>query len=69
MKLDVLLAVPKQYQAGLDLPVIAQCFPYGNVNFVIQDGGMIAQSGVAIPEMGDTNMDMVVVCVAVTVGY
>jgi uncharacterized protein (TIGR02058 family) len=30
---------------------------------------MVATSGLAIPEMGDTNEDMVVVCVAVTVGY
>jgi len=69
MKLDVLLAVPGKYQSGLDLDAIRNCFPYGKVNIQIQDGGMVAQSGLAIAAMGDTNQDMVVVCVAVTVGY
>jgi uncharacterized protein (TIGR02058 family) len=69
MKLDVLLAVPAKYQADLDLDAVRVCFPYGQVRFQIQVGGMVATSGLAIPEMGDTNEDMVVVCVAVTVGY
>lgn len=69
MKLDVLLAVPAIYQAGLDLDAVRKCFPYGQANIQIQDGGMIATSGVMIAEMGDKNEDMVVVCVAVTVGY
>ena len=69
MKLDVLLAVPAIYQPGLDLDAVRKCFPYGKVNIQIQDGGMIATSGKMIEEMGDKNEDMVVVCVAVTVGY
>lgn len=35
----------------------------------LQDGGMIAPSGIAIEEMGDENEDMVVVCASVTVGH
>jgi uncharacterized protein (TIGR02058 family) len=69
MKLDVLLAVPAIYQADLDVNAVRQCFPYGKVNVQIQDGGMVASHGKIIPEMGDKNEDMVVVCVAVTVGY
>jgi uncharacterized protein (TIGR02058 family) len=69
MKLDVLLAVPAKYQADLDLDAIRAVFPYGQVRFQIQVGGMVACSGKAIAEMGDTNEDMVIVCVAVTVGY
>lgn len=69
MKLDVLLAIPKAYQADLDLNAIRRCFPYGKVNIQIQNGGMVASNGKIIPEMGDQNEDMVVVCVAVTVGY
>ena len=69
MKLDVLLAVPETYQSGLDLDAVRNCFPYGKVNIQIQAGGMIATSGKMIAEMGDKNEDMVVVCVAVTVGY
>lgn len=36
MKLDVLLAVPEKYQAGLDLDAVRKCFPYGKVNIQIQ---------------------------------
>lgn len=69
MKLDVLLAVPELYQADLDMGVIKQCFPYGNIRIQVQNGGMIATNGKMIPEMNDKNEDMIVVCVAVTVGY
>ena len=69
MKLDVLLAVPEQYQNDLNLNVVKQAFPYGQVHFQIQNGGMIASNGKIITEMGDTNDDMIIVCVAVTVGY
>jgi uncharacterized protein (TIGR02058 family) len=69
MKLDVLLAVPAAYQAGLDLDAVRRCFPYGKVNIQIQNGGMTATNGKMIAEMGDKNEDMVVVCAAVTVGY
>ena len=69
MKLDVLLAVPSKYQLDLDIAAVKKCFPYGQVRVQIQDGGMIAASGKMIAEMGDKNEDMVVVCVAVTVGY
>ena len=69
MKLDVLLAVPPLYQDSLDLESVRRCFPYGQIKFQIQDGGMVAQSGKAIAELGDTNEDMIIVCVAVTVGY
>jgi uncharacterized protein (TIGR02058 family) len=69
MKLDVLLAVPPQYQNDLDLEAIRKCFPYGQVRIQIQTGGMVASSGKIIESLGDRNDDMVVVCVAVTVGY
>lgn len=69
LKLEVLLAVPPLYQDGLDLEEVKKVFPYGDVKFVIQNGGMVAPSGIAIDSLGDTNQDMVVVCAAVTVGY
>ena len=69
LKLEVLLAVPKQYQGTLDLEQVRQVFPYGTVVFEIQDGGMVAPSGIAIDELGDKNEDMIVVCCSVTVGY
>ena len=69
MKLDVLLAVPAAYQEGLNVNAIKMAFPYGQIWVQIQNGGMIANSGKVIAELGDTNTDMVVVCLAVTVGY
>lgn len=69
LKLDVLLAVPPKYQADLDLGEVAKVFPYGDVRFEIQDGGMIAPSGIAIEKFGDENDDMVVVCASVTIGH
>jgi uncharacterized protein (TIGR02058 family) len=53
----------------LDRDAVAAVFPYGETKFTIQDGGMIAPSGIAIESLGDTNDDMIVVCCAVTVGY
>ena len=69
LKLDVLLAVPPQYKDSLDLSRIQEVFPYGSIRFQIQNGGMVAPSGIAIEKLGDTNEDMVVVCASVTVGY
>ena len=69
LKLEVLLAVPEKYAGDLDLEQVRRCFPYGQIEFQIQHGGMIAQSGVAIESLGDRNQDMIVVCTAVTVGY
>jgi uncharacterized protein (TIGR02058 family) len=69
LKLDVILAVPSKYRPQLELTQVAQVFPYGSVRFQLQDGGMIAPSGIAIQRLGDINQDMVIVCAAVTVGY
>lgn len=68
LKLFVILAIPPKYQE-IDLDQVAKVFPYGDVKFEIQDGGMVAPSGIAIEALGDTNQDMVVVCASVTVGY
>lgn len=69
LKLDVILAIPPKYQQGLDLEAVKSVFPYGETRFTIQDGGMIAPSGIAIDSLGDKNDDMIIVCCAVTVGY
>lgn len=36
---------------------------------VVEDGGMVAPSGIAIEKFGDVGDDMVVVCASVTVGH
>ena len=69
LKLDVMLAIPPKYRSSLDLNQVKDVFPYGSIKFQLQDGGMIAPSGIAIDRLGDKNEDMVVVCCAVTVGY
>lgn len=69
LKLDVLLAVPPKYQSDLDLSKVQEVFPYGSIRFQIQDGGMVAPSGIAVERFGDSNEDMVVVCCSVTVGH
>ena len=69
MKLDVLLAVPSKYQAELDLEKVGAVFPYGKVHWTVQDGGMVAPSGIAVKALGDKNDDAIVVCACVTVGY
>ena len=48
LKLQVILAVPKKYQGGLDVEKVKDVFPYGECEVVVQDGGMIAPSGIAI---------------------
>lgn len=69
LKLDVILAVPKKYQDGLDLEQCRKVFPYGDVKFTVQDGGMIAPSGIAIDDLGDASDDMVIANCAVIVGF
>jgi uncharacterized protein (TIGR02058 family) len=70
LKLHVILAVPPQYQSTLDLEPVKAVFPYyGSLTIDVQNGGMVAPSGIAIDALGDVNDDMVVVCAAVTVGY
>lgn len=69
MKLDVILAVPPAYQEGLRLEEVEKVFPYGECHIKIQDGGMVAPSGIAIERLGDNGDDMVVVCCSVSVGY
>jgi len=69
LKLSVILGIPEQYQDGLDLEQVRNVFPYGNVEFIVKNGGLVAPSGIAIDALGDKSDDMVIVCAAVTVGY
>ncbi len=69
MKLNVILGVPSKYQNTLDLEEVKKVFPYGEVQFTVQDGGLIAPSGRIIESLGDKNDDMLIVCAAVQVGY
>ena len=69
MKLNVILGVPAKYQDTLSLDDVSKVFPYGEIRFIIQDGGLIAPSGRLIESLGDKNEDMLIVCAAIQVGY
>ena len=71
MKLCVILAIPSKYKNDADLEEVEKVFPCGNVNFILQDGGMITPSGKVIENLGDKDGsdDMVIVCCSVNVGY
>lgn len=69
MKLNVILGVPAKYQETLDLDNVSKVFPYGELKFIIQDGGLVAPSGRIIESLGDKNDDMLIVCAAIQVGY
>lgn len=68
VKIDI--AAPPQYHDSLDLEAVKAVFPYGEIiGCDLQPGGAIFRSGIAIADMGDTSEDMLIVNVAVTVGY
>ena len=69
MKLDVDIAIPAKYRAELDLEKCREVFPYGTVNFNVQDGGGVFDSGIVLEKMGDKNGDMVVAIACVHMGY
>jgi len=69
MKIRLQLAVPGDAKE-IDQEKVKKVFPYGQLLPIeFQKGGMLAKSGIALPEMGDTNDDWVVVVAAVTVGW
>ena len=69
MKLNVILGVPSKYEDTLDLDEVKKVFPYGEVQFTIQDGELIVPSGRMIESLEDKNDDILIVCAAVQVGY
>ena len=69
MKLHVQVGVPSVAQ-DIDLERVAAVFPYGTLlPITIQRGGLLASSGIVLPEMGDKNDDMIIAVACVTVGY
>lgn len=68
MKVHVRLAVPADKDL-LDLAVVRDELPYGEVTFEVIDGGMLTSSGVVIAEKEDKNDLAYVVIASVEVGY
>lgn len=69
MKLHIQIGVPKG--AVLDLEKIRRVFPYGQICEPIEvvEGGLMARSGIKIPEMGDKSDEFVIAVAAITIGY
>ena len=64
----VKIAVPAP--ETVDIDQIYAIFPYGKVLVPeVIDGGMRASSGIALPEFGDTNDDMIIAVAVISVGY
>ena len=70
MKLHVQIGVPSGSVSQVDLAAVAAVFPYGQILPIqIEHGGLLAHSGIALPEMGDANDDMIIAVACVTIGY
>ena len=69
MKLHIQIGVPKG--AELDMDKIRRVFPYGQICEPIEivEGGLLARSGIKIPEMGDKTDEFVIAVAAITIGY
>ena len=69
MRVRVTLGVPELADAApVDLERVKQVFPYGQVSIRIVPGGLLASSGVVLPEKGDRTDEIIMVCAAVEVG-
>ncbi|DBA70334.1 TPA: hypothetical protein ACH3X2_011756 [Trebouxia sp. C0005] len=67
LKLKIKIGTP--FPDTVDLQEVKKVFPYGQTFFELVDGGLCCNSGVAIPELGDKNDDMLIAVAAVTVGF
>jgi uncharacterized protein (TIGR02058 family) len=68
MKIRLTLGVPYRHEA-VDVEQVKRVFPYGTVHVSIVQGGLLASSGILLPDKGDQNEDMVIVNAVVEVGY
>mmetsp|Transcript_896 Transcript_896/g.1439 ORF Transcript_896/g.1439 Transcript_896/m.1439 type:complete len:212 (+) Transcript_896:67-702(+) len=69
MKLQVQLGVPVDADE-VDLEQVAKVFPYGKLQpIIVEKGGLIGKSGIALAELGDKNEDMIIVVACISVGY
>lgn len=67
MMVEVTLGSPVPAQE-IDIARVIGTFPYGQVSVRVVTGGLIAKSGVVLPEHGDRNDDVIIVNAVVEVG-
>lgn len=68
MKVNVRLAVPAD-KDQLNLAIVREELPYGQVTFEVVDGGMLTTSGIVLADKEDRNDLAYVVIASVEVGY
>lgn len=69
MRVRVTLGVPEvPGAAALDLERVKAVFPYGQVEVRVRPGGLVADSGVLLPDKGDSTREIIMVCAAVEAG-
>lgn len=67
-KVEVTLGVPFR-RDEVDLERVKAVFPYGTVSVQVVPGGLVASSGVLLPDQGDVSDEMVIVNAVVSVGH
>jgi len=67
MQVEVTLGVPCR-RDEVDLAKVRGHFPYGQVEVRVVPGGLVASSGVLLPEQGDRSDEMLIVDAVVAVG-
>lgn len=67
MQVEVTIGVPTARES-VDLGAVRAAFPYGQVTVRVVAGGLLASSGVLLPDQGDQSDEMVIVDAVVAVG-
>lgn len=57
MQVRVLLGVPSEFKEAIDASQVQKVFPYGSVSVAVVVGGLLARSGIVIPEHNDASDD------------
>ncbi len=68
MVVEITLAVPVLMEQ-VDEEAVKAVVPYGQKTVKLVVGGLVAKSGVVLPDKGDTNDDVIIVNAVVEVGY
>ncbi len=61
--IEILLGVPEEMAGGVDEEQVKAALPFGRRSVRVVPGGLLASSGVAVPAMGDS-LDQAVLVVA-----
>ncbi|MCY0876790.1 MAG: Lin0512 family protein [Firmicutes bacterium] len=67
MKVELTLGAPVPANE-IDVEQVKRTFPYGQVTVRIVPGGLLAKSGVVLPDKGDKNDDVIIINAVVEVG-